>query len=62
MTHFYCSHALRGVDKSKKPTTETPKPNLLVNDGNFLERFKQMQQQGSLGKTTTTTAGEIMLA
>jgi len=23
---------------------EPPKPNLLVNDGNFLERFKLMQQ------------------
>ncbi|KAH3833492.1 hypothetical protein DPMN_106803 [Dreissena polymorpha] len=44
--------AIRMPGKSKPitpaKTVDTPKPNLLVNDGNFLERFKQMQQGGTL--------------
>ncbi|XP_052794706.1 bromodomain-containing protein 4-like [Mya arenaria] len=37
---------------SSASNTEPAKPNLLVNDGNFLERFKQMQQ----GKAVTPAA------
>lgn len=42
------------AEKKKSATADSSKPktNLLVNDGNFLERFKQMQQ-GTLGKTST---------
>ncbi|XP_045215932.2 SR-related and CTD-associated factor 8-like [Mercenaria mercenaria] len=49
------SLAVRNAEKAKKPATETPKPNLLVNDGNFLERFKQMQQ-GATNKMSTPTS------
>lgn len=48
---------MRPAEKSKKSVPEPPKPNLLVNDGNFLERFKQMQQ-GASNKTSTSSTGK----
>lgn len=50
------SHSLvaKTLEKQKKSNTgSSAKPNLLVNDGNFLERFKQMQQ-GATGKATSS--------
>jgi len=47
----------KSVEKAKKTSasTDKPKPVLLVNDGNFLERFKQMQQQNK-GKAPSFTS------
>lgn len=47
---------MRPAEKTKKSVPEPPKPNLLVNDGNFLERFKQMQQ-GASNKTSASSTG-----
>ena len=51
-TVFFFSY--RQVEKAKKPSpspspANPEKAKLLVNDGNFLERFRQMQ--GVMGKT-----------
>lgn len=48
------SSTTRLSDKGKKSAPEPPKTVLLVNDGNFLERFKQMQQ-GNVTKSSTST-------
>lgn len=51
---FSYSLVAKTLEKQKKSnTSSSAKPNLLVNDGNFLERFKQMQQ-GATGKATSS--------
>lgn len=48
----------KSLDKGKKTSAPEPaKPNLLVNDGNFLERFRQMQQ-GITGKGTSSGSAD----